>query len=105
MVIGESADFMTADLLPDKIYYAYVTPRMGLWKARFSLEPKRRQDLDMPELKSALDECRSVETTVASTNWALSNMNSIQSKRAEYYEEWLKITEGERPHLSSEDGK
>ena len=105
MVIGESADFMTADVLPNKTYYAYVTPRMGLWKARFSLEPKRKQDLGMPELSSALDECRLVEKTADSNNWALGHMDSIQSKRAEYYPDWLKMPEVERPHLFPEDGK
>jgi hypothetical protein len=105
MVIGENADFMTADVLPNKTYYAYVTPRMGLWKARFSLEPKHKQDIGMPELSSALDECRSVEKTPDSNNWALGNMDSIQSKRAEYYADWLKSPESERPHLLPEDGK
>lgn len=105
MVIGESADFMTADLLPNKTYYAYVTPRMGMWKARFSLEPKHTQDLGTPELTSALDECRLVELTPASTSWAQGNMDSIQSKRVEYYADWLKTPEGERPVLRPEDGK
>ena len=39
MAVGESADFMTAELEPNKTYYVQVTPRMGLWKARFSLAP------------------------------------------------------------------
>lgn len=37
MVIGENADFMAAELSADRQYYALVTPRMGWWKARFSL--------------------------------------------------------------------
>ncbi len=35
MVISESADFMDATLEAGKVYYALVTPRMGVWKARF----------------------------------------------------------------------
>jgi len=41
MVVSEAADFLEADLLPGKTYYAMVTPRMGAWKARFSLYPIR----------------------------------------------------------------
>src|SRR5690348_12397408 len=39
MVIGENADFMNADLQAGKTYYVLVSPRMGAWKARFSLLP------------------------------------------------------------------
>lgn len=41
MVIGESADFMDATVEAGKTYYAIVSPRMGFWKARFSLYPVR----------------------------------------------------------------
>lgn len=30
MVVGESADFMSAELEKDKTYYALVTPRVGM---------------------------------------------------------------------------
>jgi len=105
MVIGESADFLTADLQAGRTYYADVVPRMGLWKARFSLEPIRPSDLDKPEIKTSLGDCRWVEKTPASEGWALGNMASIQSKRVEYYPEWLEKPEGERPHLKPDDGK
>jgi len=39
MVVSEAADFMAAELEGGKTYYALVTPRMGAWKARFSLRP------------------------------------------------------------------
>lgn len=41
MVVSEAADFMEAELLGGKTYYAMVTPRMGAWKARFSMHPVR----------------------------------------------------------------
>ena len=31
MVVSEAADFMAADLVAGKSYYALVSPRMGLW--------------------------------------------------------------------------
>ncbi|WP_088331951.1 hypothetical protein [Lacimicrobium sp. SS2-24] len=39
MVIGENADFMKAEVEAGKVYYALIRPRMGFWKARFSLTP------------------------------------------------------------------
>lgn len=105
MVIGEGADYMSADLLPNKTYYAYVTPRMGVWKARFSLEPKHKQELNTPELNSALDDCKWVEKIPESDNWMIENMESIKSKHAEYYPEWMALPENERVRLLPEDGK
>jgi len=105
MAIGESADFMTADLLPNRTYYVLVAPRMGLWKARFGLKPVRGEELDSPEIKSSLADCKWVEKTDASENWARGNMASIESKRAEYYPDWVKQPEQERPHLSQGDGR
>ena len=49
MVIGENAGFLEADLLADRTYYSLVTPRMGVWKARFSLKPVRKLDLTSAE--------------------------------------------------------
>lgn len=104
MVIGENADFLTADLAPGMTYYVDVSPRMGVWKARFAMEPKRTSDLGTPEFKSSVDECRWVEKTAASENWALGNMASIESKRTEYYADWLATPEKERAHLAAQDG-
>ncbi len=105
MSIGENADFMTADLLPNRTYYVLVTPRMGLWKARFGLEPVRAKELDSPEFKSSLADCKWVEKTDASENWARGSMASVESKRAEYYPDWIKQPEPDRPHLMQGDGR
>jgi hypothetical protein len=105
MVVGESADFMTADIQPNKTYYAYVTPRMGVWKARFSLEPKHKADLNTSDFSSALADCKWVEKSPDSDKWMLDNLDSIKSKRADYYPDWLQQPENERPHLLPEDGK
>ena len=105
MAVGESAEFMTADLLPNRTYYAYVAPRMGLLKARFALEPVRGAELDSSEFKSSLAECKWVGKNDASENWARGNMASVESKRAEYYPGWVKQPEPERPNLSQGDGR
>lgn len=105
MVVGENADFMTADLAPNKTYYAYVSPRMGMWKARFVLEPKNTGDLNATDFKSDYNECRLVEPNEESQAWMADNLNSIQSKRAEYYKDWLQKPAEERLQLRPEDGR
>ncbi len=49
MVVGESADFMGAEVEAGKKYYALVTPRVGVWKARFSLKPMHKDELQSEE--------------------------------------------------------
>ena len=105
MVIGENADFLEADLLPGRTYYAYVSPRIGMWKARFVFEPKRRQDLDAADFITALNEARWVEVTPQSDAWMAGNLASIQTKRNEYFNEWQSKPEAERPGLRQEDGR
>jgi len=104
MVVGESADFMAADLEANKTYYALVTPRMGWWKARFSLKPVHNGELNSPDLIEWLEDCEWVEKNAASENWASSNMPSIESKHKEYYEKWMSKDLAERPRLLSQDG-
>jgi len=104
MVIGESADFMSAELKPNKTYYALVTPRMGMWKARFSLKPIHSAELSSAQFKEWFQDCEWVKKSPASENWASSNMPSIQSKRKEYYAKWMSKDSGDRPKLLPQDG-
>lgn len=41
MVASEAADFMNAELIAGKTYYSIVTPRPGIFKPRFSMNPIR----------------------------------------------------------------
>ena len=104
MVVGESADFMNAELLPNKTYYALVTPRMGVWKARFSLRALHQNELNTSEFKGWADGCKWIEKTPESENWAQTNMPSIQSKYTEYFAKWMSKAEAERPMLLPDDG-
>jgi len=104
MVVGESADFMSAELEAGKTYYALVTPRMGLWKARFSLEPVHYDKLKSEQFADWLDTCEWVKISPTSESWVNSNMSSIQSKRLEYYKDWMDKDENERPKLLPQDG-
>jgi hypothetical protein len=105
MTIGENADFMTAELLAGKTYYVRVEPRMGMWKARFGLEPIAQKELAGTKLAGELSECKWVEKSAESDAWAVANMPSIQSKRTEYYRDWIKQEEAKKPRLLPEDGR
>ncbi|MGE5892911.1 MAG: hypothetical protein ACM34I_02535 [bacterium] len=104
MVVGESADFMRAEPEPGKTYYALVTPRIGFWKARFSLKPVHQKELSSEDFKSWDNSCSFVENTDASYQWAKDNAASVQTKRDEYYKKWVSKPEEDRPVLRKEDG-
>lgn len=107
MAVGESADFMKADLKEGKTYYALVTPRMGLWKARFSLKPVRKDQLDSKEFSSWVETCEYIENTEASHHWAKDNWSSIQSKKKGYLEKWNKKSKKDKDDatLWPQDGR
>lgn len=103
MVVGESADFMAANLAAGKTYYALVTPRMGLWKARFSLRPVTGAELaggDFADWESAT---RWNETVPSALKWAKENMASIISKHDEYIVKWK--AKSDKPLLRATDGR
>lgn len=105
MVVGENADFMTAELLPNKTYYARVAPRMGMWKARFGLEPVSANELSTDVFKSDLADCRWVVKSSTADAWMSQNLVSIQSKRVDYYPDWASKPAAEKPRLSPGDGR
>ncbi len=105
MTIGENADFMSAEVAAGKTYYVKVEPRMGMWKARFGLEPYRAKDLGTSAFTTDLDGCKPVAMSAESNAWASTNMMSIREKRTSYHGDWMKKPDAERPALMPEDGK
>jgi hypothetical protein len=107
MVVAESADFMKATLLPGKTYYALVTPRMGVWKARFSFRPLRQSDLTSDEFAGWDKDTKWVHPGPEATKWAQQNAADIEAKRAKYWPEWSSKDEVQRKSqtLNPEDGK
>lgn len=93
MVVGESADFLKANVLAEKTYYTVVSPRMGFWKARFSMHPVRNDgsakfQYDSKDFKEMLNDSKFVKSGVKAQQWAVSNANSISSKMNKYLPEW-----------------
>lgn len=103
MVIGESADFMDATLDPGKVYYALVTPRMGLWKARFSLRAVDAATVNTTEFDDWYEDSRWVENQPAAATWATENMDSINEKMADDLDDW--VHKANKPTLHADDGQ
>lgn len=106
MVIGESADFMQATVLPGRTYYALVTPRIGVWKARFSFKPIRQSEVGGSEFASWTSSTKYMLNSAETTSWAAQNANDINSKRKEYWPEWnaKPANQRESQTLRAEDG-
>jgi hypothetical protein len=112
MVAAEEADFMSADLLPNKTYYVLISSKTAAGRAdlrkmdiKLWLEPVHKDRLNSPEFTKWLDACTWVEKTPASESWATKSMPSIKIKQAEYYQKWMSKSEAERPALLPGDGR
>ncbi len=103
MVVGENADFMKADLDAGKTYYALVHPRMGVWKARFSLGPVSK-NVNQKQLDSWLTTCKYTENTDGSYKWAEQHASNIQKMRVGYMKKWNSRPDSSKPMLNPEDG-
>jgi hypothetical protein len=103
MVIGESADFMDAQLDAGKVYYALVTPRFGVWKARFSLRAVHSNEVANEEFAGWYKDTKWTENQATASTWASSNMTSIRSKMVEYMPRWLE--KAKKPKLTADDGQ
>ena len=93
MVVSEAADFMEAELLPGKTYYSVVTPRMGTWKARFSLWPVRgdgtsKFNTTNNEFKSLMSNTKLMQESPKSNQWFENNKNSVEAKKVKYLPVW-----------------
>ena len=93
MVVSEAADFMEADLVAGKTYYALVTPRMGLWKARFSLwpisnDPEAAHSLKSKDFKGWVEDTDLVTNSPKSLAWYERVKASVEKKRASYWPVW-----------------
>ena len=89
MVVSEAADFLTANLDGGKTYYALVTPRMGAWKARFSLwpfssKPDARHPNSGEQFEKWVAETKLLVQSEASLDWYEQNKSSVEKKKIEY---------------------
>ena len=97
MVVSEAADFMKAVVEGGKTYYAIVTPRMGAWKARFSLWPASSSpDAEYKNSGDKFDKWVSstklLTQSQASLDWYEQNKASVEQKKTEYLPVWNEKT-------------
>lgn len=105
MVVSEAADFLNADLLSGKTYYIQVVPRMGAWRARFSLAPVTKDDLGNPKVQKWLEKARLIKNKDSASKWAEDNHASVLKKKEVYFPKWQQKPEDKRPFLKAEDGQ
>lgn len=110
MVVSEAADFMEADLSAGRTYYSIVTPRMGTWKARFSMWPIKKSGsqyrLDSADFRNWSQSTRLAVMTPKARSWYAANRNSVIAKQQEYLVVWQRKSKAELElrTLSPEDG-
>jgi hypothetical protein len=112
MVIAENADFMIAHLDAGKTYYALIKPRMGVWKARFSLIPIHKgadaqysaQSDDFAKWMMATSW---VTVTPQATQWYSEHATDIRAKKLDYMQKWAKASAQQKEELTlkAEDGQ
>lgn len=111
MVVGENADFMNASLDAGKTYYVLVSPRMGMWKARFSLLPihndaSAKYNLKSPEFSQWQRETNFVEKSGSANAWYSAHAADVATKQADYMQRWNTASAEQKAELTlrPEDG-
>ncbi len=104
MVVSENADFLQADLAPGKLYYILIRPRMGNWRARFSLSTVDHEKAASAEFQKWLSDCQPLEANDETRQWAAENEASVNKKRAGYFRKWQAKPDDAKPTLRPEDG-
>jgi hypothetical protein len=111
MVIAENADFLEATVEAGKTYYVLISPRPGMWKARFSLLPIRNDQNAQLSLQSAdfakwMKKTTLVEIAPEAEEWYREHQASINKKRDGYLKKWDRMTPADKSELTlnPEDG-
>jgi len=111
MVIAENADFVDATLEAGKTYYVLVSPRMGAWKARFSLlpihnDPAAEESLHSADFKEWMAKTQLVEATESNLAWYERTKANIEEKKADYLKKWNVMLPADKAELTlkAEDG-
>jgi len=104
MVIGESADFLQAELLEGKVYFATVEPRPGFWKARFSLRPMNGQ-VAQEKIDKWMDGTKQVIVDEDGIAWAEQHQEDILKKREKYLPTWHDKPDSGKQILHADSGQ
>jgi hypothetical protein len=94
MVVSEAADFMEAELSAGKTYYSIVTPRMGAWKARFSLWPIKNDgtaeyQIGSKDFEKWMKKAKDYVPGEKDFAWYEKHKDSVEEKKNKYWTVWL----------------
>ncbi len=100
MVVSEAADFMHAELTAGQTYYSIVTPRMGAWKARFSLWPIRNDGtskffIGSSDFDKWMKKSKPHVPGDKDYAWYEKHQASVAKKHQKYWPVWLEKTADE----------
>lgn len=111
MVVAENSDFLDATLTSGKTYYVLVKPRMGMWKARFSLipihnDPSSKYNLQSSDFAHWKAESQPVVKTPAADAWYQQHRADIDAKRLDYLKKWNRMAPQDKAVLTlhAQDG-
>lgn len=111
MVVSENADFLAANLEAGKHYYVLVAPRMGVWKARFSLLPIRndasaKEGLQSKQFSNWDESTEWMVIGPKANSWYQDNIDSIRARKLDYLPKWQSKSAADKAErtLRSVDG-
>ena len=104
MVTGETAEFMPAELLAGKTYYANVGAHIGVWKARFHMSPQNG-NLPQGELTNAMNTAREVTLAEGGRKWAVERAEDVSKLKAEFLPKWEQSGQRDKQTLRPESGR
>lgn len=105
MVLAENADFLEADVEAGKTYYVLVSPRVGMWKARFSLLPVRNDaaaenNVHSDDFRKWMEQTTLVEIGPEAEAWYREHEASVDAKRAKYLVKWERMLPRDKANLT-----
>lgn len=101
-VVSEAADFIEVTAAGGKIYPIMVTPRMGAWKARFSLRSGCPGSEYWEKMKKWLTESYRVTPNENAAPWFNEHREDVLKKINNYWQKWMENPN--RPIVKAEDG-
>lgn len=104
LVGGESSELLEADLEGGKTYYTYISPRIGLMKARFVFVPVTKEDQVTDSFKSDLAGCAWHSSKPEGESWFQENRPDMESKYGEALEQHRSAPPEEKKIIRAQDG-
>ena len=93
MVQSEGADFALTHLAASKTYYMLIQPIVGIWQARFLLEPihkaQAKYSMQSPEFTGWLASTDFVEQKPSAQDWFQKHRDAVIIREQIYWNSWV----------------